>query len=206
MTIDINATELQVAKEIVTKGLLKSAESLSFFMKEKILLDDMDYSFDEPSPKAEFTNKEGHPVYLLLTEIIGELNGVCCLIFTEEEAEKIRDTALPAEIKNNPEIMSEMSDGILLEIDNIISASVITQFSNILNHKIYGGVPQIKKLTNSAINEFIKEKLEKEMLVINFNTRFISPILNFSPQFIWFFDKTFAESIKKFASKENIIS
>ena len=56
------------------------------------------------------------------------------------------------EITGNPEIMAEMSDGILLEVDNIISASVITQFSNILNHRIHGGVPQLKKLDKNKIN------------------------------------------------------
>lgn len=203
--VKINDTELLVAKEIVNTGLLKAAESLSFFMKEKITLDEMDYNFNKPSNPADFTSKKGDNVHLLLTDIIGELKGVCCLIFSEEEADKLRHTALPPEITNNPEIMAEMSDGILLEVDNIISASVITQFSNILKHKIYGGVPQIKKLNSDQVNQFIKSKLEGDMFIINFNTHFISPKLDFSPQFLWLFDDSFAESIQKFASdKSNV--
>lgn len=203
---NINPNELNAAKEIVNAGLLKAAESLSFFMKEKITLDDMDFSFNKSSNPADFTSKKGDNIHLLLTEIIGELKGVCCLIFSEDEANKLRHTALPPEITNNPEIMSEMSDGILLEVDNIISASVITQFSNILKHKIYGGVPNIKKLNSEQLNQYIKEKLEEDMFVINFNTHFVSSYLNFSPQFLWLFDNSFAESIRNYtANLENSI-
>lgn len=203
---NINSNELQAAKEIVNTGLLKAAESLSFFMKEKISLDDMDVNFNKSSNPADFTSKKGDNIHLLLTDIIGELKGVCCLIFSEEEADKLRHTALPPEITSNPEIMSEMSDGILLEVDNIISASVITQFSNILKHKIYGGVPSIKKLNKEQLNQYIKGKLEEDMFVINFNTHFVSSHLNFSPQFLWLFDNSFAESIRNYsANLENSI-
>jgi hypothetical protein len=77
---NINPNELNAAKEIVNAGLLKAAESLSFFMKEKITLDDMDFSFNKASNPADFTSKKGDNIHLLLTEIIGELKGVCCLI------------------------------------------------------------------------------------------------------------------------------
>jgi chemotaxis protein CheY-P-specific phosphatase CheC len=203
---NINPNELNLAKEIVNVGLLKAAESLSFFMKEKITLNDMDVNFKKSSNPADFTSKRGENIHLLLTDIIGELKGVCCLIFSEEEADKLRQTALPPEITSNPEIMSEMSDGILLEVDNIISASVITQFSNILKHKIYGSVPIIKKLNNEQLNQYIKGKLEEDMFIINFNTHFVSSHLNFSPQFLWLFDNSFSESIRNYSANiENSI-
>lgn len=203
----INALELSVAKNIVNTGLQKSAESLSFFMKEKITLDEMNYDFNKSPTPPDFTSKNGNNIHLLITEVIGELKGICCLIFTEEEADNLRNTALPPEIINNPAIMEEMSDGILLEVDNIISASVITQFSNILQHKIYGGVPQIKKLSSGQVNQFIKNKLEDDMFIITFNTHFVSSNLQFSPQFLWLFDNSFIKSIQKFAlDKVNVES
>lgn len=200
--VKINNNELQVANDIVNIGLQKAAESLSFFMKEDIALDKMDYNFNKQSEPCDFTTKKGNNVHLLITEIIGELKGICCLIFNEDEANKLRETALPPEIINNPDIMAEMSDGILLEVDNIISASVITQFSNILKHKIYGGVPRIKKLNKEEINAYIKSKLESDMFIISFNTHFISKKLDFSPQFLWLFDNSFADSIQKYTSEK----
>lgn len=199
---NITQTELSSARKIVNKGLLKAAESLSFFMKEKISLDELDYSFNkEPNP-ADFTTKKGDNIHLLITEVVGELKGVCCLIFSNEEADKLRYTALSPEITGNPAIMEEMSDGILLEVDNIISASVITQFSNILKHKIHGGVPHLKKLNNDQINQYIKGKLEDDMFIVSFNTHFVSENLDFSPQFLWLFDSSFGKSIQRFTADE----
>lgn len=198
----ITDKELQFARQLVNQGLSKAAESLSFFMKETISLDELDYSFNKPSNPADFTTKHGDNIHLLLTEVIGELKGVCCLIFSNEEADKLRQTALSPEITSNPEIMAEMSDGILLEVDNIISASVITQFSNILKHKIHGGVPKLRKVNTDELNQYVKSKLENDMFVISFNTHFVSAHLDFSPQFMWLFDSSFTASIKKFAAGE----
>jgi len=199
----VNTIELNTAKEIVNKGLLKAAESLSFFMKEKISLAEMDYSIKKSFPSDSFTSKKGENIHVLLTEVIGELKGICCLIFSSEEADKLRYTALPPEITGNPAIMNEMKDGILLEVDNIISASVITQFSNILKHKIYGGVPSIMKVNSDELNEFIKGKLEQELFIISFNTHFVSSTLDFKPQFLWLFDNSFAESIQSYTASMN---
>lgn len=196
--------ELKIAKEIVSSGLLKAAESLSFFMKEKISLDDMDYNVNNPATPPNFTSKTGANIHMLLTEIIGDLKGICCLIFNEEEADKLRLTALPAEITSNPEMMQEMSDGILLEVDNIISASVITMFSNTLKHKMYGGVPSIKKLDKDSVNQFIQNKLKENMYIISFNTHFISQNIDFSPQFLWLFDNSFMESISRYAASKQL--
>lgn len=199
---NITNTELTSARKIVNKGLLKAAESLSFFMKEKISLAELDYSFNKQSNPADFTTKKGDNIHLLITEVIGELKGVCCLIFSNEEADKLRSSALSPEMTSNPDIMAEMSDGILLEVDNIISASVITQFSNILKHKIYGGVPNLKKLNSEQINQYIKSKLEDDMFVISFNTHFVSDSIDFSPQFLWLFDSSFGNSIRKYTEDE----
>lgn len=199
--IKVNDNVLPEANEIVNKGLLKAAESLSFFMKEKISLAEMDYNYINTIPSDSLIYKNGDNLHLLITEIIGELKGVCCLIFSEDEANKLRQTALPPEIINNPDIMREMSDGILLEVDNIISASVITQFSNILKCKIYGDVPRIKKLNTKEVNEYVKDKLQGDMFVISFNTHFVSENLDFSPQFLWLFDEAFINSINNTLNK-----
>lgn len=199
---NISQKELDTAKDIVNAGMSKAAESLSFFMKEKILFSETDFSFNKPSIPSHFTTKSGSNIHFLLTELIGDLKGICCLIFNHEEADKLQRTALPPEIINNPAIMAEMGDGILLEVDNIISASVITQFSNILKHKIHGGVPNLKKWSEDEVNGFIKGKLDEDMFVVSFNTHFTSSNLDFSPQFLWLFDKSFSKSIQTFLSEK----
>ncbi|PBQ33754.1 hypothetical protein CNR22_18860 [Sphingobacteriaceae bacterium] len=196
---NLNTTELFAAKSIINQGLSKAAESLSFFMKEQISFKELSFSINKLNPDTNFTQKSGENIHLLITNVIGELKGVCCLIFSEQEADKLRHTALPPEIVSNPELMAEMSDAIMLEVDNIISASVITQFSNILNHKIYGGVPELKKLSSVEMNDYMTSHFLQDLYIINFNTQFKSSQLNFNPEFIWLFDTTFLDSIKSFA-------
>ncbi len=126
------------------------------------------------------------------------------MIFSEEEADHLRSAALPAEILNSPEMMAEMSDGIMLEVDNIISASVITQFSNLLKIKIHGGVPSLEKVSYPEMESLVQEQMDKERFLINFRTSFESTKANFNPEFVWLFDNEFIECIKKIAVLEAI--
>jgi chemotaxis protein CheY-P-specific phosphatase CheC len=198
----LNKKESEVAMSIINIGLDKAAESLSFFMKEEIQLESLDLSVNKVNTKFDFTNKLGDNIHFLITDVIGELKGVCCLIFSEKEADQLRKIALPKEILENPLMMNEMADAIMLEADNIISASVITQFSNILNHRIYGGVPQLKKFSSKQLNDFVESNYGDDLFIINFKVHFSSSHMDFKPQFVWLFDNSFLLSIKKFAEAE----
>ena len=199
---DLTLKEIEVAKKIISAGLVKSAESLSFFMNETITLKDFDAEKNIDNPPLELGKKDESNIHLLTTKVIGEMNGICCLIFSEEEADHLRKAALPQEILDSPEMMEEMSDGIMLEVDNIISASVITQFSNLLKVKIHGGVPNLKKVTSNEMEEFISGEVNKELYLISFKTSFESSKVQFNPEFVWLFDNTFIESIKNYAALE----
>jgi chemotaxis protein CheY-P-specific phosphatase CheC len=203
---DLNSTELYAAKTIINKGLESAAQSLSFFMKEEISFNELSFSVNKVNKKTDFTSKFGENIHLLITNVIGELKGVCCLIFSEEEANQLQQTALPKEITENPELMAEMSDAILLEVDNIISASVITKFSNILSHKIHGGIPELKKLSFEEMSDFLSNNYSQSLFIISFKTQFKSAKLNFRPEFLWLFDYTFLDSIKSFSLIEENIS
>lgn len=199
---DLTPHEIDVAKRIISAGLVKSAESLSFFMNETITLKDFDAEKHLDNPPLELGKQDEENIHLLTTKVIGEMKGICCLIFSEEEADHLRKAALPQEILDSPEMMEEMSDGIMLEVDNIISASVITQFSNLLKVKIHGGVPNLKKVTSKEMEEFISGEVNQELYLISFKTSFESSKVQFNPEFVWLFDNTFIESIKNYAAQE----
>jgi len=198
--ITFNTQEMQTARNIISAGLVKAAESLSFFMNETITLNEVDQDDQFSVHAIEIEKKNQSNIHLMITKVIGELNGVCCLIFSEEEADQLRNTALPPEVLNSPEIMAEMSDGIMLEVDNIISASVITQFSNMLKVKIYGGVPALRKVDSVELENYLQNEINNELYLISFKTKFKSSHVSFAPEFIWLFDNTFVESIKKFSA------
>jgi chemotaxis protein CheY-P-specific phosphatase CheC len=195
----LNKNELQVATKIVRQGLLKAAESLSFFMKEKVGISALELQVHNDVLIPE---KTGRNIHLLTTEIIGELPGICYLIFSEEEANELRDVALPLEIKNNPVLAAEMNDAIMLEVDNIISASVITEFSNLLKQKIYGDVPTMKLVNQNELHDLLCGTRDKNLFAINFKTSFISSNLNFCPEFVWLFNNKFLDSIKDLTKRQ----
>lgn len=198
--VTFNQKEMQAARNIISAGLVKAAESLSFFMNETITLNEVDQEDSLSVNTIEIEKKNQSNIHLLITKVIGELKGVCCLIFSEEEADQLRKTALPPEVLNSPEMMAEMSDGIMLEVDNIISASVITQFSNMLKVKIYGGVPELRKVNSMELESYMQEEINNEMYLVSFKTKFKSSHVSFAPEFIWLFDNTFVESIKNFSA------
>ena len=202
MMKNLTSQEIEVAKTIISAGLVKSAESLSFFMNETITLKDFDAEKQLDNPPLELSKKDENNIHLLTTKVIGEMKGICCLIFSEEEADHLRKAALPQEILDSPEMMEEMSDGIMLEVDNIISASVITQFSNLLKVKIHGGVPSLKKVTSKEMEEFISGEVDQELYLISFKTSFESSKANFNPEFVWLFDNTFIDCIKNYTAQE----
>jgi chemotaxis protein CheY-P-specific phosphatase CheC len=196
----LSPQEIDVARDIISQGLVKAAESLSFFMNETISLQEFEDENQFSIPHLEISKKGQSNIQLLITKVIGDLKGVCCLIFSEEEANQLRSSALPPEILESPEMMAEMSDGILLEVDNIISASVITQFSNILKVKIHGGVPALKKVNSEELENFFHEEINNELYLISFKTSFKSSHVSFAPEFIWLFDTTFVDCIKNISS------
>ncbi len=197
---DFNEKEGLAAVAIITAGLIRASESLSFFMKEKISFEDLDYYDDLQDGCLMLDPKKDPNIHLLITEVVGELKGMCCLIFSEEEADQLRRTALPPEIMQNAALMAEMSDAIMLEADNIISACVITEFANTLKHRMHGGVPALKKLNYEEVNDFVSKEKKKGLYSINFKTRFRTADGNFNPEFLWLFDLNFAESIKNYAA------
>ncbi len=201
-----NTQELEVAKKIIDAGLMRSSESLGFFMKEKIDPNGINMKTPPELINDDFTKLLGQNAHILVTEVVGDLKGICCLIFSESEVNMLHQKALPASVTSNPEMMAEMGDAILLEVDNIIAASVITQFANVLQKKIHGDVPRLYKYNSKEMPDFANNTIFKEYYVINFHTHFISASLDFSPQFIWFFDQSFTDSIKAYAAHTEIIS
>ena len=204
--VNLNNAELFAAKEIINLGLLKAADSLSFFMKEKLDLRGMDYNFNNSQELNVVTGKTGENIHLLVTEVVGNIKGICCLIFSEEEADQLQKAALPPEILNNPAMMAEMGDAILLEVDNIISAAIITQFSNMLQQKMHGDVPTLQKLSADGLSQFINSTISPDAFVTNFKTSFVKDKVNFSPDFFMcLYDPSFIDSIKQFAADKNNI-
>lgn len=193
----LNTKELQTAKEVVYNGLQHAAEALSFFIKQPLSVVQMDVTDLVLESKGPVPVSKGEEAYLLTTDLVGEVEGFCCLIFSKEEAHLLQNTALPAEVLADEAMAATMREAILLEVDNIIAAAVITQFSNLLQRKMHGDVPKLRQLSEQGLQDFVQERLEEGVHVLTFNAKLKADQDSFSPAFLWFMKEPFIVDIKR---------
>jgi chemotaxis protein CheY-P-specific phosphatase CheC len=198
---DLSPTELKTANQIINAGLIKAADSLSFFMKEKIEFIAHDERITSGHKVLNFSPEKKGGLNVLTTQILGEMKGSCYLIFSEEESDILCKLSLGPDLTEQTDARQEMKNAFLLEIDNIISAAVITQFANILRKNIYGSVPSLRKLQYAEYKAFLGQEVSNDLYVIHFETRFISGRMNFCPEFLWLFDSGFVENVRLFATR-----
>jgi len=201
----LNHIETDVAKEIINIGLGKAADSLSFFSQQKVIIRSSELVLKDTSEITTLSKKEGDNIHVLTTDIIGELTGVCFLIFNEKEVDKLLSISLPPAMLDDPEQKALMSDAILKEADNIISASVITQFSNLLDFNIHGSVPEMDIMSEDKILPFLLARAGDNKYYLQISAQFHTEEVDFSPEFIWFLDTTFIDGIKKFVKDKSYL-
>jgi len=204
--MNFTTIEKDIANEIVNIGLSKAADSMSFFTKEKVLIQGhhvqkIDANEIDNLPACS----SNELLYILTTEIIGELEGVCYLIFTEEETEKLLEISLPESVKQDPDKVKMMGNAIMLEMDNIIVASVVTQFSNFFKYKMYGGVPRLNTENCDGLKKMIKTENADKNEYLYFKSRFHNSKLDISPDFVWILDDKFHEGVKTVAENDEVL-
>lgn len=194
----LNTIELDVANEIMNIGLAKSADSLSFFIKEKILITGCEVEIKNISQDLTAVHVDNDAKFILTTEIIGDLNGAAYLILSQSEADKLVSLSIPADTIKDADKYEEMSRAMLMEVDNIITASVLTQFSNLLNIRMFGGVPMIAVKNKEEIEQQIMHDLKGKEYIVSLKADFECDDVNFKPEFIWLLGIRFLDGVKDF--------
>ena len=114
--------------------------------------------------------------------MIGDISGKSYLIFNQEETEEVF-RVLQTSVVNN-----DLKDAFLKEIDNIISASVISELANALGIEIYGDVPHLAKVSGPELEDFIRTELNthdsQSVIVCNASFQFENHE-KVNPHFIW---------------------
>jgi chemotaxis protein CheY-P-specific phosphatase CheC len=195
----LNEQERSAATRIVNLGLSKAAESFGSLIQGNVDLKSFDLQVVPREQLGSTTQKEGDDVHVLSTSIQGELKGSCFLVLSAEEAERFKEANLPEKVLADEDKKKEMGDAMLMEIDNIIAAAVLTRFADILGLDIKGGVPAMERLANSAVDAFMLEGVGAEQMVMNFNASFRFQDRSISPEFVWIMDEAFLERIRGFA-------
>lgn len=192
--------ELKRAKNIVTSGLAEATKSLGFLVKSETRLELGDeFSISETFP-TEFLSKKGGIIFLLHTKLLGDLKGVSYLLFSEDEVHSIMKATYPNK-QFDEEKYKRKLESLILEIDNIITAGVMSQFANSFNYRTYGGVPALEIVNYDNAIEIIKKESEENEFLIKFNAQLIAERSNIQADFVWFVDEAFVKGVKKINGK-----
>lgn len=200
----LSPMEKQIARELLYAGYKKAAESFSALTKQKITMKParVEISQNEVAVVNNLKNSDG--LVLITTTIIGELSGRSYLLVDRFEAAEIYKACMP--YSENEESRTMEMEAILKELDNIISAAVITEFSNFLDVMVFGDVPVLncvdqRQLKHALHNDF---KVGDQEYFIVADAVFVSENnARLRPQFIWKLTQGFVSRIRDNISNQN---
>lgn len=193
----MNEIETDVAREVFNIGMANAAKSLAFFTQETMHLQYSDLKlFPGKEAAKHFSDEILNKNHVLITELIGDFSGVSYLLLNQDEVDFICKRMLPASVLENADQAEMMTDNLLLELDNIVSAAAVTQFANLLKCKLHGGVPSLRKTT---FGDFFQHEalVDKEMNTLLFSVSFTAGDLKIEPSFVWLIDAEFFNQIQK---------
>ena len=138
--------------------------------------------------------------YAAITDIIGEYSGKSYFLLCEKDANTLFSLCLGKNSDNE-----ELRIAMLKEFDNIIAASVITQFANTLHAEIYGDVPRFENNIKEKISRMLykdavsDQKISghdgESLFALTCSTFSLEGIDNFRAKFIWILPIEFTESL-----------
>lgn len=200
MTEKFTEQEMAVAVEMINRGLDRAAVSLKMILNSQIEVTNVDFDIAVLDNEPQYSSKKDDRIHILRTELAGELRGICHLIFTSEEVGKIHRKCLPESVINSDnEDAQVMRLELLKEIDNIMAASVITEFANSLDVGIYGNVPSLHVMEAGEVNKYIHAESETLSPLIQFSSVFHTDDIDIKSDFIWLLEEEFIQKIKNLA-------
>ncbi|MGB3465359.1 MAG: hypothetical protein WBA74_08815 [Cyclobacteriaceae bacterium] len=197
MLNNLKENEIQVATRLINGGLSMAKKSMEQILQSPITIQKIDYSKDSSAPHR-YEEATGTNVHLLKTGLMGDLKGSCYLIFTAKEVDKINKACLPKQVLNDDSDQAKMMKmGFLTEIDNMVAAAVITEFSNLLGLELFGMVPSLHIVDAAEVNDYLSTESEQFDTVIHFKAVFHGEELDIMPHFVWMVQKEFMNKIRE---------
>jgi chemotaxis protein CheY-P-specific phosphatase CheC len=189
----LSSKYLQLITDVTHIALGNAGASLAAMMKDEVLLKNIE--IDPAGPVENFALvTECQSCYVLYTEIVGELGASTFLVVSPEAEETICQTLLPLSTLGQ----TEMREAVLLEIDNIVIASMVTKYSDILKKNIHGDVPVIKYLPRQDVEKWIGQQMGATENGYFFRGRITTFYKDLSIEFICFFRKEIIQALRDF--------
>ncbi len=187
-------TNVNYLEQVMKLGLDRAARAFSKFMgtPAKNGMTPGAYSVDH---LAEFVpTKSSEQFFVLITQVIGDFTGKSYLIFSEAESRLLMEQIRPSTLDAN------YREAVMLEADNIISASFIAELAESLGAEVYGDIPMLKKMSTEELSDFIHSDWEiaDPAKLVFAQTRFdVEAIPGLKPFFIWKISARILEKVPK---------
>ncbi|MBL0741099.1 chemotaxis protein CheC [Chryseolinea lacunae] len=168
--------------QVMNSGFQRAAVSFSKLINKDVRIVNSDATLLHGEEDFGGIAEEEGELNILITQIIGDISGKSFLIFNRDESQEIYK-ALNTKVSNDA-----LNEAFLLEIDNIISASVIAELSNFLSLEVYGDVPRLAKVQSKDLSAFVSQEMRSDE---PFSMIFCNTTFQFEggdkvhPQFIW---------------------
>jgi chemotaxis protein CheY-P-specific phosphatase CheC len=178
--------------QIMSAGFERAARSFSSLVNKKVKVTRCKATVLHATEARTPLSEESALLYVLVTQIIGTISGKSFLIFSQAESEEIFSAI------NLPRSNEALNEAFLMEIDNIISASVIAELANALSLEVYGDVPVLVRIPAPDLNAFVTKEIgnDKHASVILCSTTFqFDQHDTIHPQFVWSLSNRIFETI-----------
>ena len=141
--------------DLVEKAFVNAASAFRVFTRSKVEMSIPYISMASEHDFGDFTYHLGDKLQVFETIVFGDTDGDSYLIINESDIPHLLDKAL---LGMDDEQKNALSIPLMMELDNVLAAATITEFSNALGVSIYGGVPKQIESSKFGLIELLKEK------------------------------------------------
>jgi chemotaxis protein CheY-P-specific phosphatase CheC len=184
----------QSLESVFQLGFANAAQSFALMTNKKALFNNFHHGhldFSAPVLDETYQQYNQKPRILITTEVFGDVIGKSYLFLSEKDYELLTHSI--------PNGVSNLKEEFTKELDNILSAAVITKLSNQLKKKMYGDVPVMIGRVTSRLEDTICDDFVEQADGVYINSVFFSfenqPEV--CPLFVWVFEKSLVDQYKE---------
>lgn len=189
----LDTIESALIQSILKLAMQKTGQTLADWMQEEIDISQLVFKEILDFHHFFLSDADTQNYYVLASRVVGELSAESFLILNEQNAHSLWNVIL----QHKSDVSPEMQTAILLETDNILTASAVVVLSELLSLKIYGDVPQMYLLNTDELRNFLAEELNHFDFSMTCQTQIQSRISQVNLDFIWGFQSDLINLIKE---------
>ncbi len=200
MSLLFSDQALELIENINTIATSHAAHSLATMLNDEVWVSRVERNPVSIAATANHQEKPNESFFVVHTEVVGEIKADTYLIVNAENENKICKKLLPSSTLGH----EEMREGILMELDNILIAAMVTKYSNLFYRTMYGHVPVMLKQSARELNALISAKTNVPTS-FSFRAELQSFKYGIHLEILASFDQTLVEPIRAFDIKRSYV-